>query len=54
MKALQCFFMEFYDLRVHAATADAEAIATVKVDTGGVVPWCIHLPNNSRICHARR
>ncbi|KAK9901586.1 hypothetical protein WJX75_003489 [Coccomyxa subellipsoidea] len=61
MVAMECLFYEWYeDLGLEegllfgrrAASNNTMALEIVTKE-GGVAPWCIHLPQDSRICHIR-
>ena len=52
MRAMQCFFSELGGLQPVAMTDDADAEAVIRGEAG-VTPWCINLPQASRVCHIR-
>ena len=58
MKALQCFFLEFWHLEIEeqpwADTTvprhDPHAPPEVPMNNTG---WCVNMPSNTRLCHIR-
>ncbi|KAK9868414.1 hypothetical protein WJX84_008112 [Apatococcus fuscideae] len=52
MHAMECFFVEFWDLTRLPISSNENLIDRVK-EAGKVDPWCIHLPGKARICHIR-
>ena len=58
MKALQCFFIEFWDLTVHEqpwmnttrSKMDPSAAPEAPMSNAG---WCVNMPSNTRLCHIR-
>lgn len=52
MHAMECFFVEFWNLSRLPISSDQDLIDKVK-EAGKVDPWCINLPSKSRICHVR-
>jgi hypothetical protein len=53
-KALQCFMLEFWDLKQYCATDNATVLQYLVNMPGNGEPWCIHMPDNTRICQVRR
>lgn len=52
MHAFECFFVAFWGLNRQPISSDQSLIEKVK-KAGGVDPWCIDLPEKTRICHIR-
>ncbi|EIE20684.1 hypothetical protein COCSUDRAFT_57252 [Coccomyxa subellipsoidea C-169] len=61
MVAMECLFYEWYENPGSGegmpfgrqAVSNNTAALEIVTKEGGVTPWCIHLPQGSRICHVR-